>query len=573
MEENINRRQRTWKKVSSGVNKGINKSLNGIEWLGNKLPKPFYLFIYLIIILMLVSLILSYALPDGVVLEKFYDRNTNKVVDEYQLKFFNLIGRDGIVWWLKNFIKNFMGLATTGIVLLTTVFVGVADKSGFIDVSLRKVGSSLPKVILTPACIFLGCISSLAADAGYLILIPLAGTLYYRVGRHPLTGMAAVFAGVAGGFATSLIPGSVEFIMASLTNDFLGKGSAYQVNPLSTYYFTLLLLFVFTLIGWFITEKVVDKRIIAHYPIAKRDDLQVNKNFHLDDQQRKAMWFVLGFVIIYIIGILLMTFIPQAPFNGFINNITNITPNKNLKSEDYQLTTHLVLIIGFLFLGIGITYGFAAKTFKTKDDIVNALVIGFKKTAPSLILFLVMTQFIAGFAQSGIDIALGYYIGSAINFNNTTLTLFVFIVIVTIINLFIGSMSVKWGILGPIFVMALLKSQIHPAAAIAAYRVGDASTNMISPLMPYFPLIIIWAKEWIQPKQKEKFEIGSMMSIMFPYSLSFLLMGTIIFLLWSVTGLPVGVDGPIYIDVVSSGNIVKSIMLPRNLIYTVQSSL
>lgn len=559
--ESVNGKTKTKPNI---FNLAINKSLNGIEWIGNKLPKPFYLFIYLIITLIIISLILSYALPNGIMLHKVYDKNTNQVVDNYNLKFFNLLSRDGIIWWLKNFTSNFMNLSTTGIILMTTIFVTVAEKSGLIDVTLRKVASSLPKVILTPACIFLGCISSLAADAGYLILIPLAGTLYYRVGRHPITGMAAVFAGVAGGFATSIIPGSVEFILASLTNKFLGNNSKFFVTPLSTYYFTLVLLVAYTLIGWLITEKFVDKRIITNYPIVKKDDLEVNRHFRLGHRQRKAMWFVFAFIILYTIGIILMTFIPGSPFNGFLNKVTNITPHKKLEVNDYNLTSHLVLIIGFLFFALGIIYGFITKSFTSKDDVVKALVSGFKKTAPSLILFLIMTQFIAAFSVSGIDIALGHYIGGAINFKSQVLTLFLFVLIVAVLNIFIGSMSAKWGIIGPIFVVAFLKSNIHPAVTISAYRIGDSSTNMISPLMPYFPLIILWVQEWIRPREREKFEIGSMMAIMLPYSLSFLVLGTGIFLLWVGVGVPIGVQTSI-VDQATAINFTSGLHQLRNL--------
>lgn len=539
MDDKNNKFFRGLKSVNKGINKGINKTLNGIEWLGNKFPKPFFLFIYLTLGLIVISLILYYALPDGVNLYVGTDKQEN-------IKIFNLIGRDGIIWWLKNFISNFMGLSTTGIVLLTTIFVTVAEKSGFIDISLRKVALALPKKILTPTVIFLGCVSSLAADAGYLILIPLAGTLYYRVGRHPLAGIAAVFAGVSGGFATSLIPGSVEFLMTSLTNKILGKEfSDLHITTLSTYYFTLVLLFVYTLIAWFITDVFVEKRLINKYKFVRSDDIEIGEKIKLTSIQKKAMWFVLGFTIIYVIGSVLMVFIPNAPFNALINKnfVVGIYEQK-----EYNIINHLALIIGILFLGIGVIFGCVSKTFTKRQDILDALMEGFKKTIPALLLFLVMSQFVSALDQSKIGKILGYYIGVGINFDNAPLTIFLFIFIVSIINLFIGSLSAKWGILGPIFLIALKDANIHPSATVAAYRVGDSATNMISPLMPYFPLIILWAKDWIVKEEKKNFEIGSLMSIMLPYSISFLFAGTAILLIWITIGIPVGFDGPIYID-------------------------
>lgn len=539
MDDKNNKFFRGLKLINKGFSKGVNKTLNGIEWLGNKFPKPFFLFIYLTLGLIIISLILYYVLPNGVNLYAKTDKEEN-------VKVFNLIGRDGIIWWLKNFISNFMALATTGIVLLTTIFVTVAERSGFIDISLRKVALALPKKILTPTVIFLGCVSSLAADAGYLILIPLAGTLYYRVGRHPLAGIAAVFAGVSGGFATSLIPGSVEFLMTSLTNKILGEEFAnIHITSLSTYYFTLVLLFVYTLIAWFITDVFVEKRLISKYKVVKADDIEVGQKLKLTPIQKKAMWFVLGFTMIYIIGSMLMIFIPNAPFNALINK--NFTTGI-YELKEYSIINHLALIIGILFLGIGIIFGFVSKSFTKRQDILDALMEGFKRTIPALLLFLVMSQFISALDQSKIGKILGYYIGIGINFDNAVLTIFLFIFIVSIINLFIGSLSAKWAILGPIFLIALKDANIHPSTAVAAYRVGDSATNMISPLMPYFPLIILWAKDWIVKEEKEKFEIGSLMSIMFPYSISFLFAGTAILLVWIAIGIPIGFDGPIYID-------------------------
>ncbi|AHF57724.1 AbgT family transporter [Spiroplasma eriocheiris] len=539
-------------KFSASFGKIGNKTLNGIEWLGNKLPKPFYLFIYLTLIIMVLAMILHFVFPEGITIYNIYVRENQQVEKVYQLKFFNLFSGEGIIWWLTNFITNFTGLVTIGVVLITTLCITVAEKSGFIDVSLRKMASRVPKVLLTPVCILIGCISSVASDAGYLILIPLAGVLYYKANRHPLVGIVAMFAGVSAGFAGNLIPASSEFLLTSSTNSFFNKE---VMNALSNWYFTMLLIPIYTLVGWFVTDKIVEKRIINRYAhMATIDEFEINgvqqERFKLTKEERRGMWFVLGFTLIYLAITLIMMFVPYAPFNAPFNPEFSAALNAKAPglANQYSILPHLVLVIAFLFLGIGLAYGYAAKTFKTKDDFTETLTFGLKRSASTLVIFLVMSQFIATLSKTKLDMAGAYYLGQGIQGINPTLTIFIFVVLIAFINLFMGSLSAKWFVLGPIFAIALEQAGIHPAATVMAYRVGDSATNIISPIMTYFPLVLMYGQNWIKKEHHADFKIGSLMSLMVPYSFFFFLSSTAIFLIWFALGIPVGVNGPIYIE-------------------------
>lgn len=549
--KNLHKVSAPLRKIIVGTSWFGNKTLNGIERAGNKLPRPFFLFVYLIIILMFLSLIFYFAFPNGVDLQNVYDKNQGKILDSLNVKFYNFFSSEGIIWWLKNFIPNFMSLSTIGIVLITGLCAMVAEKSGFIDVGLKKIAYSLPKKALTPIIIMLGTISSIVSDAGYLILIPLAGVLYHKVNRHPIIGIVAMFAGVSAGFAANFIPASSEFILVSSTNQFMGKD---VVNALSNWYFTMLLIVIYTLAGWFVTEKIVAKRIEGRYLIDKKHDVEVDKfkliheKYYLKPKEKLAMWWVLAFVILYLAGIIIMIIVPGAPFNATFNTEfyrALKAQNPNI-ANDYNVLSHLVLLIGFLFLGIGIIYGYVSRSFKTQKDFVDALIFGFKRIVPSLLIFIIMAQFIGVLSQSKLDMTAAYFVGIGVKNLPPILLILIFIIIVSIINLVMGGLSSKWFILGPIFVIALEQANIHPAATIMAYRIGDSATNVISPIMVYFPMILGFAHEWLTTKSQKDFKTGSLLSLMAPYSFFFLLASAGVFLIWFGLGIPVGVDGPIY---------------------------
>ncbi len=540
----------TLKKIISGTSWFGNKTLNGIERAGNKLPSPFFLFIYLVIILMILSLIFYFIFPSGINLENVYDKNKQEIVPNLNVKFFNFFSSEGIIWWLTNFIPNFMNMSTIGIVLITGLCAMVTEKSGFIDVGIKKIAYSLPKKALTPVMIMLGTISSIVSDAGYLILIPLAGFLYHKVNRHPVIGIVAMFAGVSAGYAANLIPASSEFILASSTNEFLGQDI---VNPLSNWYFSALLIIIYTISGWFVTEKIIAKRIENNYFLDKKHNQEVDKfkliqnKYFLKTNEKKAMWWVLGFVVIYLLGIVLMIFIPGAPFNATFDTPFARSLNEEIVGH-YSVLEHIVLLIGFLFLGIGIIYGYVSHSFKTSKDFVDALIFGFKRIVPSLLIFIIMAQFIKVLEKSNLDLVSGYFIGIGFRTLPPVLLIFIFIIVVAIINLVMGGLTSKWFILGPIFVFALQEAGIHPAATIMAYRIGDSATNVISPIMVYFPMVMGFAHEWLNDKSREDFKTGSLLALMAPYSFFFLLSSTGIFLIWFWIGIPVGINGPIYTD-------------------------
>jgi aminobenzoyl-glutamate transport protein len=374
-------------------------------------------------------------------------------------------------------------------------------------------------------------LSHTAADAGYVLVIPLGGVIFYAAGRHPLAGIAAAFAGVSGGFSATFVPGSLEPLLAGLTQ----AGAQILdpdrlVNPLANYYFTTASVVFFIGAGWFITDKVVEPRLksvaidgdVAEIPVIEK----------LGPPERRG----LGFALLAMLLSLVLLVVLSLPEGSALRS-----PDGQLTASTAPLMQAIVPLIFLFFLIPGIVYGYAAGTVRTHRDIIKGMSKAMSTMGYYIVLAFFVSLFIAAFGQSNIGALIALKGASLLQMLNLPgqITIIGIIILTATVNLLIGSASAKWALLAPIFVPMLMTLGMSPELAQAAYRVGDSTTNIITPLMPYFPLVVVFGQRYVKNTG-----IGTLVSIMLPYSVTFLVGWTIFLLIYWALGIPLGLQAP-----------------------------
>lgn len=492
--------------------------LGTVEQVGNKLPDPAVLFIALLGIVWIVSWLLSY-MTFGVV-----DPRSGEA-----LVINNLLSGSAITEFLSVMVTNFSHFHPVGVVLVAMLGIGVAEHTGFINAALRALLNVTPKMLLTPMVIAVGIVSHTAADAGYVLVIPLGGIIFYAAGRHPLAGIAAAFAGVSGGFSASFIPSSIDPLLQGLTQ----AGAQIldpniTLNPLNNYFFTTASSILIISIGWFVTEKIVEPRLQGEEIDGDPDDLPVMQD--LEDLQRKGLrWAAIAMLLAVIL--LIITAQPlDSPWRDESGQITTFQA---------PLMGSIVSLIFFLFLLPGVVYGIVAKTVTSSKDIIVGMTKSMNSMAYYLVIMFFIAQFVYAFGQSNLGIMLALQGASFLQAMDmpAAVTIIGIVILTAIVNIFVGSASGKWGLLAPIFVPMLMSLGISPDLTQAAYRIGDSSTNIITPLMPYFPLVVVYCQRYVKSTG-----IGTLTAMMLPYSLSFLVLWTIFLLIYFAIGIPLGIQ-------------------------------
>ncbi|MFI3237103.1 MAG: AbgT family transporter [Lachnospiraceae bacterium] len=492
-------------------NKKSNALLGFIERVGNKLPHPGTLFFIMTLIVIVIS-----ALGAIFGLSATYE-GLVKVDDVYvptQLTSTarSLLSTEGITYIFGSLVSNFTNFAPLGTVLVSLVGIGVAEHSGFISCSLRLFALKTPKSMLTMAVVFLGILSNVASDAGYVVLPPLAAMIFMSFGRHPLAGIVAAFSGVSGGFSANLFPGSLDSLLAGLTQEAAHLiNPSYEVQILGNYYFLIASTFVITLAGTLVTEKIIEPRLGTY-----TGDITVTYE-PISDQEKKAFKNALIAAALNVIFLVCIYFtIGNSTFLG----------------------SGIVPIIVIAFIVPGIVYGKTIGTIQNSSDIMGMISKSFSNMSGYLVLVFFAAQFIAFFNYSNLGTILAVKGSSMLQSVNAPklILIITFIVISAFINLFMGSSSAKWAILAPVFVPMLMELGISPEFTQLAYRIGDSSTNIISPLMSYFAMMIVYVQ-----KYDKKASFGTLISLMLPYSIVFLIAWIILLILWSMLGLPIGV--------------------------------
>lgn len=493
--------------------------LNTIERIGNAMPDITMLFIYALGVCWALSFALSFINFD------YYHPLTGD-----QIKVTNMLAPVELVTFITTMVKNFINFPPLAITIVATLGIGVAEGSGFIQVMLKKMLNVTPQRILTPAVIFIGVVSHVASDSAYVILMPVSAMMFYASGRHPLAGIAAAFAGLAGGFSASYTPSIIDPIMQGFT-----QGAAhiidpsYNVNVLCNYFLSFGSTFAVILMCWFITEKIVEPRLVKSMPL--NDDLSVLHNSDelqkVTPQESKAFKKAGLTMLFMLIGLAAALY----PENSLLRS-----PEGSLTRPDAPIMQAIVPLLFFMFAIPGLIYGFSAGTFKSTKDITSSM----ENITRSLVSFLVFSffcaQFLYSFSHSNIGTLLAI---SGADFLRTLampagFTILGVILLSCTLDIIITSASSKWSILAPVLVPMLMAVGISPELTQASFRVSS-TVNISTPMFAFYPLIIMYCRQYCS-----KTGVGTLCAMMLPYTLGLTIVLTLMLYLFWGLGIPLG---------------------------------
>lgn len=499
----------------------IDRFLSFVEWAGNLLPHPATLFFSFAMLVILLSWVVS-----------LFDLSVVHPGTGQTIQPFNLLSREGLDMILSKMVTNFTGFAPLGTVLVALLGIGIAEGSGLIGAVLRKVVLSSPKKLLTFVIVFSGVLSNTASEVGYVLLVPLAAVIFLAAGRHPLAGLAAAFAGVSGGYSANLLLGTIDPLLAGLSTEaarIIDK--EYLVNPACNIYFMIVSTFVIAALGTWVTEKIVIPRLGAYTGDEKPEEIR-----GLTPEESRGMKFALVAILAFT-ALVLWGLIPE---DGVLRDANT---GEILKSP---FMSGIVALI-FLSAGIaGIAYGVGAKTFKNDEDVMRGMSKSMETLGSYIVLVFFAAQFVAYFnwTNLGLIVAVkGAEALQALNLGAIPLMLS-FVLVAAFLNLIMGSASAKWAIMAPVFIPMFMLLGYSPEFTQVAYRVGDSVTNIISPMMSYFALIIAFVKRY-----DKKAGIGTVISAMLPYSVVFLIGWSIMLIIWILLELPIGPGAPLRVDI------------------------
>ena len=520
--------------------------LGFVEKTGNKLPDPVFIFLFLIIVLMVISIIASLtgltATLSDQVLAGMSDGTKARfsIGEDGVIPAISLLSADNIQRLWVEMPATFTHFHPLGYVLVVMLGAGVAERTGLFGNAMKAAVSGAPKFLLTPVVAFVAMAGNHAADAAYVVLIPLAGVLFASAGRHPVAGIAAAFAGVSGGFSANFAPGQLDALLYGITEaaaEILVPD--YDANIAGNWFFITAMMVVFIPVIWFVTDKIVEPRLGKWVPEGDQADIYGDEDKPLTKDQSKGLLYAGIAVVAVCLLWAAMAISPGTPLineaacpadqaaAGVCSSIANYSP----------LFQSLVGGFLVLFLAAGIAYGVAAKTITSGDDLVAMMADAMKDMGYYLVLAFAAAHFVAMFGWSNLGLISAVHGASAIESSGLPLPILLGLIVLFtgLINLFVGSASAKWALLAPVMVPMLMLLGVSPDGATAAYRVGDSATNIITPLMVYFPLILVFAQRW-----KKDFGIGSLTAIMIPYSIWIMISGLALMILWVWLGLDLG---------------------------------
>ena len=507
--------------------------LDGVEWLGNLLPHPVSLFALLALLIVLVSGLFG-AL--GVAVVDPRPAGSPNVADDGMIRAVSLMNGDGLRRIFTGLVDNFTGFAPLGVVLVAMLGVGVAEKSGLLSAAVRSMVLNAPPKLVTVAIVFAGIISNTASEVGYVVLIPLAGAIYYALGRHPLAGMAAAFAGVSAGYSANLLIGTIDPLLAGITEEAAQLIDAdYTVVATANWYFMFASTFLIAAIGSAVSIYIVEPQL-GNYDSGKADPDVLDEGMMqpVTDLERKGLRWA-GITLLGVLALMALTLWPEW---GVLRNA------ETGDRMDSPFFDGFVVWILIFFVAIGYAYGRAAGTMKSDRDVIDAMSAALSSLGLYIVLVFFAAQFVAFFGWTNLG-AITAVTGA--NFLVETgmtgpVVFFAFILICAIINLSLGSASAQWAVTAPIFVPMLMLIGYSPEVIQAAYRIGDSTTNIITPMMSYFGLILAWATRY-----QRDLGVGTLIAMMLPYTIFFLSAWSVFFYVWTfVFGLPVGPGSPTF---------------------------
>ena len=497
--------------------------LDVVERVGNALPDPTTLFALSALAVIVLSGIaaqfdLSVAHP-----------TTGEVIEPV-----SLLSVEGLHRILTGLVTNFTGFAPLGTVLVALIGIGVAEVSGLIGAVMRMLVLKSPRALLTPVVVFCGVLSNAASEVGYVLLVPLAALIFKAAGRHPVLGLAAAFAGVSGGYSANFVLGTIDPLLAGLSQEAAQIiDPAYVVSPAANYYFMFVSTFLITALGWWVTEKLVAPRLAASGAVevdGEGGDADEAIKPLAPAEKRGLLFASVAFAVMT--GLLLWGLLPA---DGFLRDpeTGGVLHSPFLKG--------IVAIIFFYGVGLGTAYGVGAGTVRSDRDVIKGMSDQMSTLGGYLVLVFFAAQFVAFFNWTNLGLIFaveGAQVLKSAGLHQVPLLL-TFILLSAVINLVMGSASAKWALMAPVFIPMFMLLGYPPELIQIAYRVGDSVTNVISPMMSYFALIIAFVQRYVS-----KAGIGTLVSLMLPYSITFLIGWSIMFVIWLMMGWPVGPGVP-----------------------------
>lgn len=489
-----------------------------IERVGNTLPDPVFLFLYLVTGLALVS-----AVAAAVGASATHPTTGERVVAASLLSSANL-GR-----LLQDMPVTFAHFHPLGYVLTVMLGAGVAERTGLFGAAMRRAVRGTPPSALTPAVAFVGMMGNLAADAAFVVFVPLAGGLYAAAGRHPVVGICAAFAAVSGGFSANLFPGQLDALLFGITEAAAETlNPAWDANIAGNWYFIAALLLIDLPVLWFVTDRILEPRLGRWTPEPGSPDATVDHDpERMAAEQRGLLWAGAGAAAVIAVWVAL-TLAPGAPLLD-----ATAPPNAQLNP------LYRSLVAGFLvlFFVSGAAFGYATGAVTDHRDLVRMMTASMAELGGYLVLAFVAAHFVAMFQWSNLGLILAIHGATALAATGlpTPALLSGVVLLTAFVNLFVGSASAKWGLLAPVLVPMLMLLGISPEMTTATYRVGDSATNPVTPLLVYFPLVLVFCQKW-----EPKYGLGSLLAAMVPYSIGLLLVGLALVVGWSTFDLPLG---------------------------------
>ena len=523
--------------VSVATNgKSTNRALAWIERTGNRLPDPVIIFFYLIIALIGISVICE-LLGVSAMHPTQIDQSGNPKIEQAV----SLLSASNIQRLWIDMPQTFTHFHPLGYVLVVMLGAGIAERSGFFASAIRAALANAPKQALTPFVAIIAMVSNHAADAGYVIVIPIAAIIYAAAGRHPILGIGVGFAGVSGGFSANLTPGGLDALLFGITESAYqasGIDAGWSMNIAGNWWFIIALLVLYIPVIWWVADRIIEPMLGKWNPADGADtDGYQDVDAPLTGEQRRGLRH--GYLAL--LGVALfwtaMTFGPGTPL---LNDGPEMAtaPWYTIAAPFFQ---SLVAAFFALFLMAGWAYGRAAGTIKKTQDLVDMMTDAMKDMAYYLVLAFFAAHFVAMFNWSNLGLISAVHGADAIRNSGLPLPIVLGLIVLFagLLNLFVGSASAKWALLSPVLVPMLMLLGISPDGATAAYRVGDSATNIITPIMVYFPLVLVFAQRW-----QKNFGLGSLTAMMIPYSIWMLISGTLLMMIWLFLGLPLGPGAP-----------------------------
>jgi aminobenzoyl-glutamate transport protein len=510
---------------AAAPNKGwLYRALDVVERVGNRLPDPAVLFLLLMFVVFGVSWALS-----GVPFAELDPRSGEPI------RIVNLLDGAALTSFASKMVGTFVSFPPLGVVLVAMLGLGVAEHTGFISAALRTLLAVTPRVLLTPVLVGVGVLSHVAVDAGYVLVIPLGAVIFYAAGRHPLAGIAAAFAGVSGGFSATFVPSSLDPLLAGITQVAAQiTDPSVTINPLNNYFFTTASTALIVLVGWALTDLVIEPRLRA--TAVDGDPAALPTMDALTAAERRGVLWATVSMVVTLALLVLSTLPASSPWRAPAESVP--AGGNALLVSAAPLMQSIVPIIFVFFLVPGVVYGYLAGSVKTHRDVVSGMTKAMSGMGYYVVMAFFCAQFIYAFGQSNIGALMAIKGANWLKLMGFPMgvTLIGIVLLTGAVNLLVGSASAKWALIGSVMVPMLMELGISPDLTQAAYRVGDSSTNIVTPLLPYFPLIVVFCQRYVKASG-----IGTLLALMLPFSVTLLVLWSAFLLAFWGLDIPLGV--------------------------------